>query len=187
MTNSFVARFLGGSPVAVLLRLIVASFVVGLLLEFFRLRSGEPVRRGSAGCAAHHRIWVDRRAPDRPHPTHRRDGGAGLAGAAPARRRTDALERDAIGLNRRRHRGQQPKKPGRRRKTDGAPTAHSCQLVTRPAHCRFERFQRIGAELALFRTHASWSRSSANRTTRKGQARASQHPSRPIAEGDGPR
>ena len=35
MTNSFVARFLGGSPVAVLLRLIVASFVVGLLLEFF--------------------------------------------------------------------------------------------------------------------------------------------------------
>jgi len=35
MTNSFVARFLGGSPVAVLLRLIVASFVVGLLLESF--------------------------------------------------------------------------------------------------------------------------------------------------------
>ena len=24
------------------------------------------------------------------------------------------------------------------------PTAHSCQLVTRPAHCRFERFQGVG-------------------------------------------
>src|SRR5271166_2109356 len=24
-----------------------------------------------------------------------------------------------------------------------APTAHSCQLVTRPAHCRFERFQKV--------------------------------------------
>ncbi len=39
----------------------------------------------------------------------------------------------------------QPKKPRRRRQTDGAPTSHSCQLVTRPAHCRFERFQRVRA------------------------------------------
>src|SRR5271165_6562414 len=37
------------------------------------------------------------------------------------------------------------KKPRRRRQTDGAPTAHSCQLVTRLAHCRFERFQRVRA------------------------------------------
>ena len=59
--------------------------------------------------------------------------------------RRRALERDAIRLNRRRHRGHKPKKPRRRRQTDGAPTAHSCQLVTRPAHCRFERFQRVGA------------------------------------------
>jgi hypothetical protein len=41
-------------------------------------------------------------------------------------------------------RGPKPKKLGRRRRTDAAPTAHSCQLVTRPAHCRFERFQRVG-------------------------------------------
>lgn len=33
MTNNLVARFVGGSPMAVLLRLIVVSFVVGLLLE----------------------------------------------------------------------------------------------------------------------------------------------------------
>jgi Domain of unknown function (DUF6460) len=35
MTNNVVARFAGGSPMAVLLRLIVVSFVVGLLLESF--------------------------------------------------------------------------------------------------------------------------------------------------------
>ena len=35
MTNNVVARFIGGSPIAVLLRLIVVSFVVGLLLESF--------------------------------------------------------------------------------------------------------------------------------------------------------
>ncbi|MBV8104541.1 MAG: integrase [Hyphomicrobiales bacterium] len=33
MTNNVVARFVGGSPVTVLLRLIVVSFVVGFLLE----------------------------------------------------------------------------------------------------------------------------------------------------------
>ena len=37
MTNNVVARFVGGSPMAVLLRLIVVSFVVGLLLETFGL------------------------------------------------------------------------------------------------------------------------------------------------------
>ena len=37
MTNNVVARFVGGSPMAVLLRLIVVSFVVGLLLESFGL------------------------------------------------------------------------------------------------------------------------------------------------------
>ncbi len=37
MTNNVVARFLGGSPMAVVLRLIVVSFVVGLLLESFGL------------------------------------------------------------------------------------------------------------------------------------------------------
>jgi hypothetical protein len=36
MTNN-VVRFLGGSPMAVLLRLILVSFVVGLLLEWFGL------------------------------------------------------------------------------------------------------------------------------------------------------
>lgn len=35
MTNNVIARFVGGSPVAALLRLIVVSFVVGLLLESF--------------------------------------------------------------------------------------------------------------------------------------------------------
>ena len=35
MTNNVVARFVGGSPMGVLLRLIVVSFVVGLLLESF--------------------------------------------------------------------------------------------------------------------------------------------------------
>jgi len=33
MTNSVVARFVGGSPMTVLLRLILVSFVVGFLLE----------------------------------------------------------------------------------------------------------------------------------------------------------
>ena len=35
MSNSVVARFVGGSPMAVLVRLIAVSFVVGLLLESF--------------------------------------------------------------------------------------------------------------------------------------------------------
>ncbi len=37
MTNNVVARFVGGSPMAVISRLIVVSFVVGLLLESFGL------------------------------------------------------------------------------------------------------------------------------------------------------
>ena len=37
MTNNAIARFIGGSPMAVLLRLIVVSFVVGLMLESFGL------------------------------------------------------------------------------------------------------------------------------------------------------
>ncbi len=35
MSNSTVARFVGGSPLAVLVRLIVVSFVVGFLLDAF--------------------------------------------------------------------------------------------------------------------------------------------------------
>ena len=35
MTNSTVARFAGGSPFSVLLRLVVVSFVVGFLLDAF--------------------------------------------------------------------------------------------------------------------------------------------------------
>lgn len=35
MTDNVVARFVGGSPIAALLRLIVVSFVVGLLLVSF--------------------------------------------------------------------------------------------------------------------------------------------------------
>ena len=35
MTSNAVSRFIGGSPAAVLLRLVVVSFVVGLLLETF--------------------------------------------------------------------------------------------------------------------------------------------------------
>jgi Family of unknown function (DUF6460) len=33
MANSVVARFVGGSPMAVLVRLVLVSFVVGFLLE----------------------------------------------------------------------------------------------------------------------------------------------------------
>jgi hypothetical protein len=33
MTNNVLARFVGGSPMAVLLRLIVVSFVVGIALQ----------------------------------------------------------------------------------------------------------------------------------------------------------
>lgn len=33
MTNSVVARFVGGSPMTVLFRLVLVSFVVGFLLE----------------------------------------------------------------------------------------------------------------------------------------------------------
>ena len=39
MSDNVVARFLGGSPVAVALRLIVVSFVVGFLLDAFGLDS----------------------------------------------------------------------------------------------------------------------------------------------------
>lgn len=35
MSNTFVARFVGGSPLAVAIRLIVVSFVVGFLLDAF--------------------------------------------------------------------------------------------------------------------------------------------------------
>jgi Family of unknown function (DUF6460) len=35
MTNNVVARFAGGSPAAVAVRLIVVSFVVGLVLQTF--------------------------------------------------------------------------------------------------------------------------------------------------------
>ncbi len=35
MSNSFVARFVGGSPATVALRLVVVSFVVGFLLDAF--------------------------------------------------------------------------------------------------------------------------------------------------------
>jgi hypothetical protein len=35
MTNNILARFAGGSPMSVLLRLIVVSFVVGIVLETF--------------------------------------------------------------------------------------------------------------------------------------------------------
>ena len=35
MTNNFVARFAGGSPAIVAVRLIVVCFVVGLVLETF--------------------------------------------------------------------------------------------------------------------------------------------------------
>ena len=35
MTNNAVGRFLGGSPAMVALRLIVVSFVVGVILETF--------------------------------------------------------------------------------------------------------------------------------------------------------
>ena len=38
------------------------------------------------------------------------------------------------------------KKPRRRRRADAAPTTPSCQLMTRPSHCRFERFQVVRAE-----------------------------------------
>ena len=48
MTNNAVARFVGGSPMAVLLRLIVVSFVVGLLLEAFGLDPVSLLR----GCCA---------------------------------------------------------------------------------------------------------------------------------------
>ncbi len=37
MSNSTVARFAGGSPLAVLVRLVVVSFVVGFLLDAFGL------------------------------------------------------------------------------------------------------------------------------------------------------
>ena len=49
----------------------------------------------------------------------------------------------------------EPKKPRRRRQTDEGPTAHSCQLVTRPAHCRFKRFQRVSKSWLLFTPCAS--------------------------------
>ncbi len=37
MNNNVVARFVGGSPLAVFLRLVVVSFVVGFLLDAFGL------------------------------------------------------------------------------------------------------------------------------------------------------
>ena len=42
------------------------------------------------------------------------------------------------------------KKPRRRRQADVAPTPQSCQLATRPAHCRFEPFQWDGVSDKTF-------------------------------------
>ena len=92
MTNNVVGRFAGGSPAIVAVRLIVVSFVVGIVLETFgfdpTLLLGDAVR-------AMRRIvelgFTDIRR-DRPHPLDRRDGGgAGLAGAAAARTPRQAI------------------------------------------------------------------------------------------------
>jgi len=44
MTNSVVARFFGGSPMTVLVRLILVSFVVGFLLETLGFDPGALLR-----------------------------------------------------------------------------------------------------------------------------------------------
>jgi hypothetical protein len=90
--NNVVSRFVGGSPVTVLLRLIVVSFVVGFLLETFGF---DPVGLlNEAVRAARHIIefgLTDVRQIGRILLTGRDGGRAGLARAAPARRRPDAL------------------------------------------------------------------------------------------------
>ena len=92
MTNNVIARFIGGSPMAVLLRLIVVSFVVGFMLESFGL---DPMSLfEEAMRAARHIIeygLTDVRQVGRIL-LDRRDGGrAGVARSAPSRRRTDAV------------------------------------------------------------------------------------------------
>jgi len=79
-----------------------------------------------------------------------------------------------IGLNRRRHRDHN--KVMRRRHTDRAPPSHSCQLVTRPPHCRFERFQRIRARASsCSRPHAETSAKRASRRARRSPAGIRSH------------
>jgi uncharacterized oligopeptide transporter (OPT) family protein len=46
MNSSALARFLGGSPIAVLVRLVVVSFIVGFLLVMWGIEPGDIV--GSA-------------------------------------------------------------------------------------------------------------------------------------------
>jgi uncharacterized oligopeptide transporter (OPT) family protein len=43
MNGGAVNRFLGGSPAAVLLRLVVVSFIVGMLLVWFGIEPGDIV------------------------------------------------------------------------------------------------------------------------------------------------
>jgi len=54
MTNN-VSRFLGGSPATVLVRLIVVSFVVGIVLETFGLNAAMVFKRNS--CMARDELW----------------------------------------------------------------------------------------------------------------------------------
>jgi hypothetical protein len=43
MANPYIERFLGGSPAAVAIRLVVVSFVVGVLLVMFGVEPGDIV------------------------------------------------------------------------------------------------------------------------------------------------
>ena len=92
MTNNVVARFVGGSPVAALLRLIVVSFVVGLLLESFGF---DPVTLfDEAARTARHIIeygLTDVRQVGRILLDGGDGGRADMARSAPARRRADAI------------------------------------------------------------------------------------------------
>jgi hypothetical protein len=86
MSSNVVGRFVGGSPAIVALRLIVVSFIVGVILETFGF---SPVTLFTGAVRAARRLFelgFTDGASARAHPPGRRDGGGpGVAGAVLAR------------------------------------------------------------------------------------------------------
>ena len=84
--------FLGGSPAGVALRLIVVSFIVGIVLVTFGFDPGRHHRQFRQRDPPPDRLRPDRCAPDRPSAGDRRAGGAaGVAGAQALGRAPGAL------------------------------------------------------------------------------------------------
>ncbi len=85
MTNNAVGRFVGGSPAMVAVRLIVVSFVVGIVLETFGFDPATLFAEAMRGARQIVELGFSDIDRGRPHSADRGDGGRpGVAGAAAA-------------------------------------------------------------------------------------------------------